>query len=193
MKSFVFLYPIPEYINWEIQNWSREEDPNDFRQKYRRILNHCIDVRYRQKGFGITYVLFDGHEISDVVDLRKDDKVIFAGLDFKSHTTELPDGTYRYPDTDYILAQLGDVEALRVAGFHMWDCVEKLAKNAHEKGIDTLVDEDLTEFFTFRIKHDDFVVDKYPNLGYNLRECDSRHFERFMDVRKERPWLWQDY
>ena len=192
MKSFVFLHSIPEYIDYEIKNWYRPEDPAEFRQKYSRLLNQCIDARYRQDGFKIFYAIFDGHEMSDVIDLRPDDRVICAGLDFKTHTTEKPDGTFPYPDPEYILAQLGDVQVLRVAGFHMWDCVEKLAKCAHEKGIDTLVDEDLTEFFTFRVKQDNLVVDKYPS--YNPRDAEHpRHFERFMQARKEKPWLWKDY
>lgn len=51
MKEFVFLYPIPEIINYEIENhgWSEDGGVEAFRQKYRSMLNRCIDARYRQK------------------------------------------------------------------------------------------------------------------------------------------------
>lgn len=92
-----------------------------------------------------------------------------------------------------ILNQLNGTSVLRVAGFHLWDCVERLAKRAYEKGIETLVDEDLTELFSFRMLLDDnFDPAKYPT--FNPREsCDEESFRMFMESRKDKPWLWQDY
>ena len=104
-----------------------------FRQKYKTTLNRCIDVRYGQKGFKINYVVFDGSSVSDIIELQKSDKVIEVGLDFKTHTTKRVNGEYPYPDQDYILNQLGKTNVIRIAGFHMWDCVEKLAKRAYER------------------------------------------------------------
>jgi hypothetical protein len=60
----------------------------------------------------------------------------------------------------------------------MWDCVEKLAKTAYEKGIDVLVDEDLTEFFSERLKDPNFKIDKYPT--YNPREGGDFCFKEFI-------------
>jgi hypothetical protein len=187
------LYPIPEIINFEIENhgWSEKGGIDAFRQKYKTELNRCINVRYRQKDFGINYAVFDGSPISDVIELQQSDKVIAVGLDFKAHTTKQSNGKYRYPNPDRILNQLNGTKVIRIAGFHMWDCVERLAKRAYERGLDTLVDEDLTEFFTARLKDPDFKIDKYPT--YNPRKNQGSMFDRFMEVRRKRPWLWQDY
>jgi hypothetical protein len=193
MKQFIFLYPIPEIINFEIENHGRYEKGgvDTFRQKYKNTLNRCINVRYRQKGFGINYAVFDKSPVSDLIELQQSDKIIEVGLDFKTHTTKQPNGDYPYPNQDYILNQLNGVNVIRIAGFHMWDCVEKLAKRAYEKGLDTLVDEDLTEFFTGRLKDIDFKVDEYPT--YNARKQLGSMFKIFIEARKGRPWLWQDY
>lgn len=121
-----------------------------------------------------------------MVNLQPDDKIIPVGIDFKTHISDPP----VYPDSDIILAKLGN--PLRIGGFHMWDCVEKVAQRAYEKGIDTLVDEDLTEFFAFLIKRDSFAIDRYPS--YDPRKYfDTVDFEFFMRARRGKPWLWQDY
>ena len=193
MKQFVFLYPIPEIIDFEIGNhaWSEKGGIEVFRQKYKTVINNCIDARYRQKGFGINYAVFDGSPVSEVVELQDSDRVIEVGLDFKTHATKQSNGEYPYPDQDYILNQLDGTRVIRVAGFHMWDCVEKLAKRAYERGLDTLVDEDLTEFFSGRLRDPDFKIDVYPT--YNPRKNQGSMFDMFIEARKERPWLWQDY
>lgn len=193
MKQFVFLYPIPEIIDFEIKNhgWSEKGGIDAFRQRYGFMLNRCIDIRYRQNGFGINYTVFNGSPVSDVIALRPSDRIIKVGLNFKTHTTEQSNGEYPYPDQDYILNQLNGVNIIRIAGFHMWGCVERLAKKAYERGFDTLVDEDLTEFFSYKLKDVNFKVGKYPT--YNPRKGGISTFETFMEVRKERPWLWQDY
>lgn len=184
---FVFLYPIPEIIDFEIKNngWHEKGGIDAFKRKYKETLNRCIDVRYRQKNFIIVWALFEGHQISDVIEKQSSDKIIEVGIDFKTHTSKR-----LYPDQDFILNQIGKVQVIRIAGFHMWDCVEKLAKRAYERGLDVLVDEDLTEFFSWRLKDKDFRVDKYPT--YNPRKRD-RMFKDFMIAREQRSWLYQSY
>jgi len=218
MNSFVFLYPIQEIIDFEINQGmymvrdeekdkkfildlkgaKSEEEENiirrkalqevraEFRSDYGTILNKCIDLRYRQKGFGINYVVFDGSPVSGLIEFQEADRIINAGLDFKTHTTKQADGRYLYPNSDYILAQLKGTTVIRIAGFHMWDCVEKLARRAYETGLDALVDEDLTEFFTIRFKSPGFELDKYPTYKAGKNK-------RFLQARKGKPWLWQDY
>jgi hypothetical protein len=184
-KEFIFLFPIFQIFNLEIQNHGWLVGGADaFRKKYSDVLNKCINKRYRQKGFGINYAIFDDCVVSDVISLRPTDRIIKVGIDFKTHTTEKI-----YPDQEYILSQL-NASVIRIAGFHMWDCVEKLAKCAYEKCLDVLVDEDLTEFFSWRINDKNFKVDKYPT---HKPRKQGNYFRSFMKARKKRLWLWQNY
>jgi hypothetical protein len=222
MNQFMFLYPIPEYIGFEIRNgahrwncptwekkwtkifrWLSEEEKDKLRPiviqekearfsyQYSKILNKCINERYRDNGFKINWVIFKGHSISDLIQVHSEDSILQTDIDFQTHTTERPDGTYLYPDLDFILNQLGDTQQLRIAGFHMWDCVEKVAKKAYERGVNVLVDEDLTEFMSFRFSESSFRTDKYPT--FNPRNFDDKSFEQFMEPRINCPWLYQDY
>lgn len=165
MKEFAFLYPIPEHINYEIENHGWHEEGNEnFKKRYGYTLNQCIDLRYRQNGFGINWIIFDNHPISDVINVQVSDRIIEVGLDYKTHTTEQLDRTFLYPDPDHILDKLPKSKTLTIAGFHMWDCVERLAKRAYERELDVLVDEDLTEFFAGRLNDPDFRIDRYPSI-----------------------------
>jgi len=221
-KAFLFIYPIPEYINQEIKekaisfknpylnhlalryesvaeevkkNMQKEyivECEKEFKQFYKEKLNLCINLRYRQKGFSIVYALFDRHQISDVIELQPGDTILRVGRDFVSFNTELPDGS-NYPNLDFLLDQLNEFQMLRLAGFHMWDCVNKFAKRAYERGFDTLVDEDLTEFFTSHILKKDFRLDIYPSIIY--MDYFKKYFdiEMYLEKRRGKPWLWQNY
>ena len=73
----------------------------------------------------------------------------------------------------------------------MKSCVERLARRAYEKGINILVDEDLTEFFIGRFQNSNFKINHYPT--YNPREQIPHLFKSFIKDRKGKPWLWQDY
>ena len=193
MKEFAFLYPIPEYIDFEMENhgWRKESGDDSLKKEFVDTLNKCIDLRYRRNGFGINYIIFDNHPISEVVNVQISDGIIEAGIDYKTHTTKQPDGTFLYPNQDNILDKLPKTKTLTIAGFHLWDCVEKLAKRAYERELDVLVDEDLTELFGGKINSPDFIIDKYPS--FNPREYGEFMFKHFMEVRKNRPWLWQNY
>lgn len=177
MKEFVFLYPIPEIIDYEI-NISPEQDKEEFRREYKTILNRCIDFRYRQKGFGINYAVPSGSYVSDVITLQNSDRIIEIGA-------------AEYSKEDFILNQLNGAGIIRIGGFHMWDCVDRLARRSYERKLDTLVDEDLTELFISRMEEPEFRVDTYPT--FNPREFRKEMFDIFMKSRKDKPWFWQDY
>jgi hypothetical protein len=217
MKSFVFLYPIAEYIDHEIKNKSefysdaflekltvfemrraknrserarikrhlRDFHEDRFRTYYKGMLDVCIDQRYRQNDYMINYALFNNHIISNVIDLRPSDKVITVGMTLDEHKIR------RYPSNDFILEQLGNPDTLRIGGFHMWDCVDKLARRAYKKGIDVLVDEDLTEFSFARFRDKEIKTDVYPSFRPDSIEGFVK--DEFLRVRKARPWLWQEY
>lgn len=195
MNQFLFLYPVSVYFDIEINNHSygKKEGKAAYRQKYIELLNRCIDVRYRQKGFVINFAVFNGCPVSEVVKVYPLDKIIEIGLNFGGFLKKQPSGEYLYPDSDYILAQLGQIEQLVIAGFHMWDCVEKVAKRAYEKGLNVIVDEDLTDFFCGRIDYSEFTVEKYPGLNFRKILGPTHCLEDFLKARKIRPWLWQNY
>lgn len=187
-KAFVFLYPISEIINYEINNNGQTYPGGiiSFKKLYTKILNTTIDIRYRNEGFSIFYATFNNHPISSIISLKPEDKIISVGLDYKTHVEQK-----KYPDQKYILNNLGNVKTLRVAGFHMWDCVEKLAKTAYEHGLDVLVDEDLTEFFSQLIKKGKFNPERFSNA--DISTMSPFIFEQFIATRKKRPWLFQAY
>ena len=191
-KAFVFLYPIPQIIDWEIENNKNSFGNNEktFGKVYERTINQCIDLRYRKRGFNINYAIFDDCIVSDIININLNDRIIKVGLNFDMHTSKK-----EYPDQDFILNQLGDIDTLRVAGFHMWDCVEKLAKRAHERKLNTLIDEDLTEFFPSRINDESFRVEIYPTFNpYTTKTLDREWFVKaFLEARKGKQWLWQNY
>lgn len=222
-KALVFLYPQPEIIDFEIEvgavflkdrRWereylkrfeaagseeekaairaeAREERERRYRDWYRSTLNACIDSRYRSRGFTIFFALLDNSRISDVIDVHPGDRIIFVGIDAETHRTRGPDGKFPYPDQNELLNQLGQISTLRVAGFHMWDCVDKLAKTAYGRGLVVLEDEDLTEFFQDKASDRDFRIDSFPT--YNPRRGGKLGFELFLEARRDKPWLWQDY
>lgn len=169
----------------------RKLEADSFKPFYSAKLNSCIYHRYRRNGFSIVYALLDDSSVADIIQLHPNDRVIYVGMDSKTHRTKGVDGQYPYPNQDYILDQLLPVKTLRVSGFHMWDCVEKLARRAHEGGIEVLVDEDLTEFFAGRLNDRAFRIKKYPS--YNPRKHQKSMLDLFMDARKNKPWLWQEY
>ncbi len=222
-KAFIFLYPQTDIMDCELRKgsisikvWPREKEfakrsamikseeelqmlrkeatedmTKEFKKIYGPLLNASIDARYRQRGFEVFFALLDGTNISDIIDVRPADRIIYVGMDEKTHRTMGENGKFPYPKQSRILDQLGPISTLRIGGFHMWDCVTRLAKYAHRQNLDVLVDEDLTEFFGWRIKDAYFKVDRYPN--YEPRSLGSWKFEQFMDARKGKPWLWQDY
>jgi hypothetical protein len=175
----------------QIRVEARRVRADSFKPYYSEKLNSCIHYRYRLNGFSVVYALLDDSQVADVIQVRSTDRVIHVGMDSKTHRTKGSDGQYPYPDQDHIINQLLPVEILRIGGFHAWDCVERLARRAYERGINVLVDEDLTEFFAGRLKDRDFRVKSYPT--YDARKHQKSMFDMFMEARKNKPWLWQDY
>jgi hypothetical protein len=179
-----------------IQNEAIKLARQEHKEWYRRMLNGCIDARYRKKGFSILFALLNNTQISNLIERYPDDKIIYVGMDEKTHKTPGPDGKFRYPNSNVILNQLGDISTLWVAGFHMWHCVDRVARRAYKRGMNVLVDEDLTDQRLTSLRSDvdalaNFAIDGYPN--YNPRRFGEYYFERFMRPRRNKPWYWQDY
>ncbi len=170
---------------------ARKDRAKAFKPVYSAKLNSCIDWRYRKNNFSINYVILADRQVSDIIKVSPTDRIIKVEIDSKTHGTKNEEGKYTYPDQNSILNQILPAEKLVVAGFHMWDCVENLARRAYERGLNVLVDEDLTEFFASRLKDNEFRVKTYPTHNSRLKE--ESHFEMFMKARKNKPWLWQEY
>ncbi|MFQ5532030.1 MAG: hypothetical protein ACE5ES_05435, partial [Candidatus Nanoarchaeia archaeon] len=220
MKNFVFLYPIDKIFDIEIENGAvsldrisgeigygvLEKFPEQLKPRrkiiekevmrrkklifgpiYAVMLNGCINARYRKKGFGINYVIFDDSEVSDIIKLRKEDRVIRAGISEDAHYI---DG--EYPNEGYILNQLklNGRSELVVGGFHVTDCVDKLAEKAYERGIDVLVDEDLTNYFESLIREKGFMPNSKPSFN-SYRFITSRFRREVQKKRKTKPWLYK--
>tara|TARA_Y100000034_G_scaffold120788_1_gene164152 strand:- start:129 stop:704 length:576 start_codon:yes stop_codon:yes gene_type:complete len=186
-KSFIFLYPQQEIFDYEL----RGKD-NCYVGAYKGALNKCIGLRYRAKGFSINFAILDDCAVSDLILLRDSDHVLRVGMDSVTHRTEV-DGRFLYPDSDYVLDQLGDVNRLVVGGFHAYDCCDKLAERAHFRSMDSLIDEELTQFFQLSFMDLDFRYDVYPsvNPGKNMRGDEL--WEYFLERRRNKPWLIQDF
>jgi len=184
-KAFIFLYPQPEIFKEELWGCGK-----DFISRYKTALNRTIDERYRQKGFSINYAILDDCSVSGIIKLQSGDSVLKVGMDSVTHRTPQENGTYPYPNPDFILGQLGDISVLRVGGFHVYSCCEKLAKRAHERGIDSLVDEELTQFFSMDFEKPNFRVDVYPSIDQRQFMGDGKRLKSFLEKRENRPWLW---
>ncbi len=176
-----------------LQARNRERGHTLARPFYFDALDRAIDLRYRKKGFSVAYAVFDDRNIpSDFIAYRTGDSVFTVGLDFAVHVTERADGTYPYADVEHILDQVRGVSTLRLAGFHLSDCVDKVAAAAHRRGLDVLVDEDLTELFFRRLGLDeDFdlgVITCTPH--YPLARLGG-WAQEVLAYRQQRPWLVQ--
>ena len=221
-KAFLFIYPIPEYINKEIKSKAltfkkpfmdylslrheslardlkksfgeeyEKQCEEEFREFYKEKLNLCINLRYRQNDFSVFYALFDNHLISNVMETQPGDKILRVGKDFNSFNVKTEDDS-NYPNPDLLLDQLTEFQTLTLAGFHVIDCVDRFAKRACERKFNVLVDEDLTENFTSLILEEGFRLDVYPSIIY-LENYFGSYFEieKYLNERIGKPWLWQD-
>ena len=161
-----------------------------YKKLYSDRLNQCIDQRYRRNGFSIDYAIFDNSSVSDVILLQPRDRVISVGMDAVTHRTQRDDGTFTYPDNDYILNQVGNIETLRVAGFHLWDCVQRLSRRAYERSINVLVDEELTELFGGFLDKPEFRLDVFPGIN-PASTMSTSMFESLIENRQDKPWMYQ--
>jgi hypothetical protein len=183
MKNFLFLYPIKEYINAVCER--RQAFNPDYEREWCRDLRECIQLRYKSKGFEVNYALFDDTPLHP--SFNNMDKVIRVGMTFKEHVTPW-NGKYKYPSEKKIISPLLNSSEIVVAGFHLGDCVDRVAKSAHDKGIKTLVDEELTELFGYIKELPSFHKERFPSVIPDERWED---IERIIKYRKERPWLYQ--
>lgn len=164
-KVFLYLYPIEEYTRVFL---FRNDDNYDKWQVERPlpILNNTIDVRYRKKGYEIIYVLYPDRKMFGI-ERKENDKFIFSDITFDEASGYNKDGTYKdsdkikYTDNEYLINQLGEVDEIVIGGYHATDCVKKIANACNMKGIDTLIDVDLTDIFFALYRQNDYFDKNY--------------------------------
>lgn len=158
-----------------------------FKNWYSAVLNACIDARYRSQGFSVYFALLDDTIISDAIKVRSEDKIIYVGMNAKTHRTKKSDGTYSYPDENHIIYQLGNPDVLRIGGFHSNDCVSRVAKCAYGRNLNVLVDEELTELLVGYISLEpNFKISEYTPI--RIVERNELNFYS-IEQRSEKPWL----
>ncbi len=199
MKTVLILYPIQPYVDSEMIG----TESSQIKTKYAQIYQDLIRQRY--PGFQAVYLLFSAAADPQRPDLSQlwpgfsinEGEVVGAcGLSFQDQCQ-----SRQYPDPQRVIDLCSKpVEKLVIGGFHLWDCVDKVASYAHEQGIDVSVDEDLTQLF-FSLTRDNrgLPVFKIPvALEESLKQVRERlanegdsGLEHFRAARKARPWLVQ--
>jgi hypothetical protein len=192
MKYLLLLYPIQPYVDVFISGESPEE-------KLKLAILYQRIIRERYPDFQVVCVFFskpcetkepDLSQKWDHFLLEKRYIIRACGVTFIDHCKERI-----YPEESKILALCpGRIDELIVGGFHFSDCVDKLAKYAHELRIKVFVDEDLTELFLYGAGGKRGI----PISRKASRRRIRRHLRRsgallefIRESRRERPWLVQ--
>ncbi len=197
MKSVLVLYPIQPYADALV---SKKELP-EIKVRYAEIYQELIRRRY--PGFQTVYVMFSAPEDPTKPDMSQlwkgfsvngTDIIGACGVTFNDHCKK-----YIYPKENKILELCPQpIEELIVGGFHLWDCVDKVARWAYKQGINVLVDEDLTEIFFYSVRgFGGLPVLKIPILGKESWELTRKQLEKaggaFLEHACEehgkRPWM----
>ncbi|MDD5054444.1 MAG: hypothetical protein PHG04_03650 [Candidatus Nanoarchaeia archaeon] len=155
MKSFLYLYPIKEYVDYAIMDESFYMDAGqkkDYLIKCQEI-NDLIDKYFRQKNYKIIYAHFsnslmgdEGASLSEIFNFHETDNFLDVKINFSDIKKKV------YPLESELLESLMPVEKLVVAGFHCHDCVSRFHQEALRKGIDSFLEKSLTEQYFYLIK-----------------------------------------
>ena len=170
-KVFLYLYPIEEFTKIFIFDDDSLYDELNIQRPF-PILNECIKKRYRDNGYKVVFAMYPDKEIFGL-EKKDEDQIIYSDITFKQASGYYEDGREKpkseimYSDEQYLISQLGNVDELVVGGYHYSDCVKRLAEEAIETGIDTLVDLDLTDLFFGLYKNENyFKIDEYDKERY---------------------------
>ncbi len=191
-KVFLYLYPIKEYNRFF--EFSEEYLQQMERENPYKILNECIQKRYRDEGYQIVYVIYPDKNIYGINPLPTD-KIIYTDVTFKEASGHNHDDSknqekyIKYPSEKYLIEQLGNFDEIVIGGFHFNDCVKRVAEYCYQSGFSTLVDLDLTDlFFSLYYKKDYFKINEYnpknyknyilSNSRFKNKEMAERLFER---------------
>lgn len=187
-KVFLYMYPIEEFIN--ILTFD-----DDYYTKYRRekplkALNETIDLRYRNNGYKVVYILYKDKDVYGL-DVKDNDEVVHTNINFEDaliYNEELDIPTV--PSEQIIVNQLKDVDELVVGGFHFSESVKRVAEIALNNGIDALVDLELTDlFFSLyyenEFQKDNYDLDRYKRLKMKRSFINCRNLKEDEKLRLE--------
>ena len=134
----------------------------------------------------VVYVLYPNKNIYGIIPHQKD-RIIYTDITFEQATNNSfrkkdVNTSQVYPNEEKLLMQVGDIDKLIVGGYHSQDCVKRVAEYAQSKGIDTLVDLDLTDLF-FKLYQE---VDYFNILEYNPERYKEYVYNKARSCGRER-------
>ena len=197
METVLILYPIQPYADVLM---GTQELP-EVKLEYARIYQRLVKERYPDSR--MVYAMFSVPEDPDIADMSQlwngfsingKDTVAACGVSFQKHCK-----SRIYPDPKTIVDFCPQpVGKLVIGGFHLWDCVDKIAVWAYHQGVDVMVDEDLTELFFWSVRdRRGLPVHRIPVLKEEsirqtrrrLSEAGRYFLEDARAERKKRPWM----
>jgi len=197
MKTLLILYPI-EPITRVLIGWPEmKEEKIETVRLYQKLMQE------RYKDFQRVYVFFsepgnrrkpDLSQVSEGFSMNGQDIIGACGVAFENHCKNRV-----YPKGKDILKLCPEpIDELVVAGFHFWDCVNRVARYAWRKGVNVSVDEDLTEFFFFDARDRqgrpclNIPISKEASVERRreqLRRAGPGYLEGARKARRNKPWM----
>ncbi len=195
MKVLLILYPINPYVNFLIR---KKRFPKT-KERIASFYQHLINKRY--PGFQIVFVLFSKNRNSAKpnmsqlwkgINIKASDIVGSAGVTYRNFRYN-----WQRPKHADIFALCPEpIDELVIGGFHLWDCVDGFAGYAFQKGLNVVVDEDLTDLFFYMIK--DLKSKLSLQIPISREVSLQRKKERLYEVglleharkrRRDKPWF----
>lgn len=184
-KVFLYLYPIKEFTNMFLFHDDKLYDEWNVPRPL-PILNATIDKRYREKGYQVVFALYPDRELYGI-EQKDRDKIIYTDIPFSEASAYDENGNEKknfipkYPNESFLIGQLEPVDELVVCGYHVMDCVKRVAEVALQSGINTLVDLDLTDlFFNVYKQKDYFDMENYSPEKFKMNMI-SRHGDEYTE------------
>ena len=184
-KVFLYLYPIKEFTNMFLFHDDKLYDEWNVPRPL-PILNATIDKRYREKGYQVVFALYLDRELYGI-EQKDRDKIIYTDIPFSEASAYDENGNEKknfipkYPNERFLIEQLEPVDELVVGGYHVMDCVKRVAEVALQSGINTLVDLDLTDlFFNLYKQNDYFDMENYSPEKFKMNMI-SRHGNEYTE------------
>ncbi|MBP3635423.1 MAG: hypothetical protein J6J17_03080 [Bacilli bacterium] len=197
-KVFLYLYPIEEFTKMFLFHNDSLYDEWGIERPL-PILNNTINRRYREKGYQVVFALYPDRDLYGI-QKKDEDRIIYTDISFDEASAydakgnQKKDFVPKYPNEKLLIEQLGYVDELVVGGYHVMDCVKRVAEFALQSGINTLVDIDLTDLFFNVYGHKDyFDMDSYSPekfkmyMIHNFKDEDPEFAERLFNRNYSSP------